>query len=58
MGLSARGIRVITAEAPVYWNLKEWCDGFKRLLEYLELNKVHVFGASLGNFDFIIISYT
>ncbi|KAL4715000.1 hypothetical protein ACJJTC_003151 [Scirpophaga incertulas] len=50
MGLSSRGVRVISAEAPPYWNIKEWCDGFKRLLDYLELDKVHVFGASLGGF--------
>lgn len=37
------------AEPPVYWNVKEWCDGFKKLLDYMELDKVHLFGASLGN---------
>lgn len=50
MGLSSRGVRVIAAEPPPYWNIKEWCDGFKRLIDYLELDKVHIFGASLGNF--------
>ncbi|KAG7301568.1 hypothetical protein JYU34_014535 [Plutella xylostella] len=50
MGLSSRGVRVIAAEAPAYWNLKEWCDGFKRLIDYLELDRVHIFGASLGGF--------
>ncbi|XP_059060863.1 maspardin-like [Achroia grisella] len=50
MGLASRGIRVIAAEPPAYWNMKEWCDGFKRLIDYLELDKVHVFGASLGGF--------
>ncbi|XP_031765719.1 maspardin-like [Galleria mellonella] len=50
MGLASRGIRVIAAEPPPYWNMKEWCDGFKRLIDYLELDKVHVFGASLGGF--------
>lgn len=48
LALSAKGIRVICAEAPVYWNVKEWCEGFKKLLDYLELDKVHIFGASLG----------
>ena len=37
------------AEPPVYWSVREWCDGFKKLLDYLELDKVHLFGASLGN---------
>ncbi|XP_047536146.1 maspardin-like [Vanessa atalanta] len=50
MGLTTRGIRVIAAEPPPYWNLKEWCDGFKRLLDYMELDRVHIFGASLGGF--------
>ncbi|XP_039759217.1 maspardin-like [Pararge aegeria] len=50
MGLTTRGIRVIAAEPPPYWNLKEWCDGFKRLIDYLELDKIHIFGASLGGF--------
>ncbi|KAL0820506.1 hypothetical protein ABMA28_006364 [Loxostege sticticalis] len=50
MGLASRGVRVIAAEPPPYWNMKEWCDGFKRLIDYLELDKVHIFGASLGGF--------
>lgn len=36
------------AESPVYWNVKEWCDGFRKLLDYMELDKVHLFGTSLG----------
>lgn len=48
LGLTTRGIRVIAAEPPPYWNVKEWCDGFKRLIDYLELDKVHLFGTSLG----------
>ncbi|XP_038211506.1 maspardin-like isoform X2 [Zerene cesonia] len=50
MGLASRGIRVIAAESPPYWNIKEWCDGFKKLIDYLELDKVHIFGTSLGGF--------
>ncbi|XP_033223725.1 maspardin-like [Belonocnema kinseyi] len=50
LGLAAKGYRVISAEAPVYWNVKEWCDGFRKLLDYMELDKVHLFGASLGGF--------
>ncbi|KAJ2948481.1 hypothetical protein O0L34_g7729 [Tuta absoluta] len=50
MGLASRGVRVIAAEPPPYWNIKEFCDGFKRLIDYLELDKVHIFGASLGGF--------
>lgn len=36
------------AEAPVYWSVKEWCEGFKKLLDYMELDRVHLYGASLG----------
>ncbi|XP_018579656.1 maspardin [Anoplophora glabripennis] len=48
--LSAKGVRVISAEAPVYWNVREWCEGFKKLLDYLELDRVHIFGSSLGGY--------
>ncbi|XP_043516970.1 maspardin-like isoform X1 [Frieseomelitta varia] len=50
LGLAAKGYRIISAESPVYWNVKEWCDGFRKLLDYMELDKVHIFGASLGGF--------
>ncbi|ENN75722.1 maspardin [Dendroctonus ponderosae] len=50
LALSARGIRVISAEAPPYWTANEWCDGFRKLLDYLSLSKVHIFGASLGGY--------
>ncbi|KOC66879.1 Maspardin [Habropoda laboriosa] len=50
LGLAAKGYRIISAEPPVYWNVKEWCDGFRKLLDYMELDKVHIFGASLGGF--------
>uniref|UniRef100_A0A672Q2K4 Maspardin n=1 Tax=Sinocyclocheilus grahami TaxID=75366 RepID=A0A672Q2K4_SINGR len=35
---------------PVYWDLLEFCDGFRKLLDHLQLDKVHLFGASLGGF--------
>ncbi|RZF44739.1 hypothetical protein LSTR_LSTR000691 [Laodelphax striatellus] len=50
LGLSAKGIRVISAEHPVYWTVNDWCEGFKKLLDYLKLEKIHLFGASLGGF--------
>ncbi|XP_011300651.1 maspardin [Fopius arisanus] len=50
LSLTAKGYRVISAEPPVYWSVKEWCDGFRKLLDYLELDRVHLFGASLGGF--------
>ncbi|GAB1603576.1 maspardin-like [Argonauta hians] len=48
--LSAVGYRVIAVDYPVYWNLREICEGFQKLLDHLQLDKVHIFGASLGGF--------
>ncbi|KAK3735173.1 hypothetical protein QZH41_018139, partial [Actinostola sp. cb2023] len=48
--LSSLGYRVISLEYPVYWTYTEWTEGFKKLLDYLHLDKVHLFGASLGGF--------
>jgi hypothetical protein len=45
------------AEHPVYWSVKEWCEGFRKLLDYLGLHKVHLFGASLGKIHFCIYIY-
>lgn len=50
LGLSAKGFRVISAEHPAYWSVDEWCSGFKKLIDILELDKIHLFGASLGGF--------
>ncbi|KAF6216922.1 hypothetical protein GE061_001273 [Apolygus lucorum] len=50
LGLSAKGIRVICAEHPVYWSVNEFCSGLKKLMDALELDKAHLFGASLGGF--------
>lgn len=50
MSLSALGYRVISTEYPVYWNLMEWNEGLRKLLDYLHIDKVHIFGTSLGGF--------
>jgi len=50
LALSARGQRVLSVEAPPFWSVTEWCAGFKDLLDYLSIEKVHIFGASLGGF--------
>ncbi|KAK6643724.1 hypothetical protein RUM43_005234 [Polyplax serrata] len=50
MCLSAKGYRVISAEHPPYWNVRDWCEGFKKLMDHLGLVKVHLFGVSLGGF--------
>lgn len=48
--LSRKGYRVISAQYPPYWTIEDWCRSFMRLLDYLGLSKVHLFGASLGGF--------
>uniref|UniRef100_A0A3B3UXR6 Maspardin n=1 Tax=Poecilia latipinna TaxID=48699 RepID=A0A3B3UXR6_9TELE len=48
--LTGWGYRVISLQYPVYWDLLEFCDGFRKLLDHLQLDKVHLFGASLGGF--------
>ncbi|EDV26915.1 uncharacterized protein TRIADDRAFT_22848 [Trichoplax adhaerens] len=48
--LSSVGYRVISVEYPSYWTHAEWTEGFKKLLDTLQLDKVHLFGASLGGF--------
>ncbi|XP_035827852.1 maspardin isoform X2 [Aplysia californica] len=50
LGLSALGYRVIGIEYPIYWTMKEFVEGFRKLLDHLSLDKVHIFGASLGGF--------
>lgn len=50
LALSAKGIRVISAEPPVYWTVREWCEGFKKLLDYLDIDRAHLFGSSLGGY--------
>ena len=55
LGLSAKGYRVISLSYPVYWSINEWCEGFRKLLDFLQLDQVHLFGASLGKNLFISI---
>ncbi|KAJ6662875.1 hypothetical protein lerEdw1_011079, partial [Lerista edwardsae] len=50
LALSGWGYRVIALQYPVYWDILEFCDGFRKLLDHLQLDKVHLFGASLGGF--------
>lgn len=43
-------IRVIAVSYPTYWSHREFVLGFIRLLDHLRLDKVHIFGASVGGF--------
>ncbi|RWS13258.1 Maspardin-like protein [Dinothrombium tinctorium] len=48
--LAAKGCRVIAVQYPTYWTLREFVHGLIKLLDTLRLDKVHIFGASLGGF--------
>ncbi|XP_077374356.1 maspardin isoform X2 [Festucalex cinctus] len=40
LALTGWGYRVISLQYPVYWDLMEFCDGFRKLLDHLQLDKV------------------
>lgn len=50
VALSSVGYRVMSIEYPVYWSYQEWVEGFRKLLDHFRLDKVHIFGASLGGY--------
>ncbi|XP_071954518.1 maspardin-like [Antedon mediterranea] len=50
LGLTAKGYRVIAMEYPVLWSLDDFCESFRKLLDHMRLDKIHIFGASLGGF--------
>uniref|UniRef100_A0A8C5KA62 Maspardin n=1 Tax=Jaculus jaculus TaxID=51337 RepID=A0A8C5KA62_JACJA len=50
LALTGWDFRVIALQYLVYWDHLEFCDGFRKLLNHLQLDKVNLFGASLGGF--------
>ncbi|XP_072037851.1 maspardin-like [Amphiura filiformis] len=50
LGLSAQGFRIISLEYAVHWTTTEICESLRKLLDHMQLDKVHIFGASLGAF--------
>lgn len=50
LALSSMGYRVISVEYPVVWTVDEFCKSLRRLVDHLHLDKVHLFGASLGGY--------
>ena len=44
LALSAVGYRIISVEYPVYWTMREFVEGFRRLLDHLQLDKVQGHG--------------
>ena len=35
-------------EYPVYWSVVEWCEGFKHLLDCLDVDRAHILGVSVS----------
>eukprot|EP00190_Bangiopsis_sp_CCMP1999_P004188 CAMPEP_0198734648 /NCGR_PEP_ID=MMETSP1475-20131203/54173_1 /TAXON_ID= ORGANISM="Unidentified sp., Strain CCMP1999" /NCGR_SAMPLE_ID=MMETSP1475 /ASSEMBLY_ACC=CAM_ASM_001111 /LENGTH=542 /DNA_ID=CAMNT_0044498161 /DNA_START=121 /DNA_END=1746 /DNA_ORIENTATION=- len=48
--LGARGYRVIAAELPAYWSVREFVDGLQLFLDMNNIRKVHIYGAGLGGY--------
>eukprot|EP00051_Salpingoeca_urceolata_P014906 m.190309 g.190309 ORF g.190309 m.190309 type:complete len:315 (-) comp18225_c1_seq1:63-1007(-) len=48
--LGAEGYRVLSIDYPVFWTHEEFCQGLLQLLDHLQVDQVHLFGASLGGF--------
>jgi maspardin len=50
LSLGNQGYRVISAQWPDYWNVRDWVCGFHLFLKFLDVKKVHLFGQSLGGY--------
>lgn len=48
--LSERGLRAIALDYPAYATVDDFCCGFAKVLDALNLLRVHVFGSCLGGF--------
>ncbi|XP_047396036.1 maspardin isoform X3 [Sciurus carolinensis] len=46
LALTGWGYRVIALQYPVYWDHLEFCDGFRKLLDHLQLDKLESLGQS------------
>eukprot|EP00117_Sycon_ciliatum_P047158 scpid44007/ scgid33709/ Maspardin; Acid cluster protein 33; Spastic paraplegia 21 autosomal recessive Mast syndrome protein homolog len=50
ISLASHGFRVIAVDYPAVWSHDAWCESFRKLLDALQLDRVHIFGSSLGGF--------
>lgn len=50
VSLCPKGYRIISIQFSPYDTIQGWCRGFDRFLDRLELDKVHLFGSSLGGY--------
>lgn len=39
---------LLKVEYPVYWSLRDWCEGFRKLLDHLQLDKVVLYIFPIG----------
>ena len=38
---------MLQVDSPPYWDIIEWCEGFRSLLNHLGVDRAHLFGVSL-----------
>jgi len=50
LSLCAKGYRLISVQSPPFLDHTLWCKGFDKFLDKMQLNKVHLFGTSLGGY--------
>jgi len=50
LSLCPKGYRLISVQYPPFMDHTAWCKGFDRFLDKMQLNKVHLFGTSLGGY--------
>jgi len=50
LSLCPKGYRVISVQPPAYMTHDQWCKGFDRFLDKINIDKIHLFGTSLGGF--------
>jgi len=50
LSLCPKGYRVIAVQFPNYMNHEDFCKGFDRFLDKLSIDKVHLFGTSIGGY--------
>jgi len=51
ISLCPKGFRLISVQPPDYMTHDTWCKGFERFLDKLGVDKVHLFGTSIGGYQ-------
>jgi maspardin len=50
LSLCPKGYRLISVQYPTYMTHESWCEGFNSFLDKIKVDKVHLFGTSIGGF--------